>query len=59
MHLQALCEERGTSLSQANLQLAVLTEKAQLLAVVLSHAVKQAACWCAELCYTAGCFLHC
>jgi hypothetical protein len=59
MHLQALCDERGTTLLQTNLQLAALTEKAQLLTAVLSHAVQQAACWCAELCYTAGCFLHC
>jgi hypothetical protein len=44
MHLQALCEERGTSLSQANLQLEMLTEKAQLLTAVVRHAIKQAAC---------------
>ncbi|WIA18914.1 hypothetical protein OEZ85_003586 [Tetradesmus obliquus] len=35
--LQALCEERGTSLSQANLQLEMLTEKAQLLTAELNQ----------------------
>lgn len=35
--LQALCEERGTSLSQANLQLEMLTEKVQLLTAELNQ----------------------
>jgi ABC-type transporter Mla subunit MlaD len=35
--VQALCEERGTSLSQANLQLEMLTEKVQLLTAELNQ----------------------